>query len=114
MLIDDDPIIGATVEGVLGDEGYEVTVARNGIEALEMLRAGPTPSLIFLDLMMPKMDGRAFRTEQLKDPTLSRIPVIVFSASGKIESDARELGAAGHLRKPIQLKRLLEMIERFC
>ncbi len=60
--------------------------AVNGLEALKYLQANNKPDLILIDLMMPVMDGYAFRTEQLKSPVWSKIPTVVMSA----EANAKE------------------------
>ena len=54
-----------------------IAVARDGQEALDYLRKAPVPDLIILDLWMPVMDGWEFRAEQIKDPRLKGVPVIV-------------------------------------
>lgn len=64
--------------------------------------------------MMPVMDGYAFRDVQCKDERLGRIPVVVVSAHADVERAAREMNAAGYLRKPLQLQALLTTVERFC
>ncbi|MGH7934514.1 MAG: response regulator [Candidatus Binataceae bacterium] len=70
------------------------------------------PSLILLDLMMPKMDGRQFREEQKKDPDLARIPIIAISGVKASSRDMTELNAAGYVRKPLSITKLLEVIEQ--
>src|SRR5262245_34540626 len=82
LVVDDDEMIQESIREVLHDEGYDVALAQNGVEALAKLRAGPRPSVILLDLMMPVMDGWQFRSEQKKDGTLAAIPVIVITAAG--------------------------------
>lgn len=60
------------------------------------------------------MDGHAFRAEQLKDPALSPIPVIVVSAFRVNAERMAELAAAGHLNKPVSLDELITLVDRFC
>ncbi|MDQ3366460.1 MAG: hypothetical protein M3680_13625 [Myxococcota bacterium] len=72
------------------------------------------PRVIILELMMPVMDGRELRRCQLADPRLSRIPVVVISASRDVVEVARELGTAGHLKKPLHLEELLALLARHC
>jgi CheY-like chemotaxis protein len=60
--------------------------------------------------MMPVMDGRAFRAEQQKDPLLSSIPVIVFSAHGHLEATPAALRADGHLKKPLRSDAILASV----
>jgi len=116
LIVEDDPAIQATLADVLEDEGYSVSVARNGREALDALRARPTspPCLILLDLMMPNMNGAEFRSEQVKDETLSAIPVILLTADRQSDRAREELNVAAALRKPPDLDALLSLIRRYC
>jgi CheY-like chemotaxis protein len=109
FVVDDDQDIRDTLTELLQEEGYSVVRASHGGEALRMLREGPRPSLILLDLMMPVMDGWQFRAEQRKDPALASIPVVVISATGKDEK-VSTLGAVQFLKKPIRLEQLLEAV----
>jgi CheY-like chemotaxis protein len=111
LLVEDDVDVREAVTDTLEDAGYRVIAARHGQEALEVLRnGGPRPCLILLDLMMPVMDGWQFRDLQSKDPELADIPVVALSAHGGLHA----LGAADHLRKPVQLRALMDVVERFC
>lgn len=115
LIVDDDKDIREIVIESLNDEGYGAFGAENGHEALVLLRDGsPLPCVIFLDMMMPVMDGATFRAEQLGDPRLREIPVVIMSASAHIEVAARQLGATGFLRKPLQLYDLFAIAARFC
>lgn len=115
LVVDDDPDIRETVIEVLEENGHRARGASNGVEALERLRSDKElPCVILLDLMMPMMDGEEFRAEQLKDPALSPIPVIVISAFRDAAEKATELAAAGHLSKPVRLDELISLIDRFC
>jgi CheY-like chemotaxis protein len=106
MLVEDDEIVRRAIQMVLEWEGYQVQCAVNGQEALDALRAGSRPSLILLDLMMPVLDGEQFRCEQLRDPDLASIPVIVVSAA----SFANAVNAARHIHKPFEVQELLSAI----
>lgn len=115
LVVDDDAALRNTLVEVLEEEGYRATAACNGMEALEVLRTLPAPpTLILLDMMMPVMDGWAFRAEQKKDPLLSEIPVVIFSAQGRVKEMASQVSASAYLKKPLLLKELLEMVEKFC
>ncbi|HKQ71254.1 MAG TPA: response regulator [Polyangiaceae bacterium] len=107
LLVDDDRDVSEALSTVLIDEGYDVATAYNGHEALAYLKSHtPLPRLILLDVMMPVMDGYEFRIEQRRDPALADIPVLVLTA-GSMGERIAELGVAAHLRKPIDLERLL-------
>jgi DNA-binding response OmpR family regulator len=113
LVVEDDPEIRDSLVEALADSGYETFGAINGQDALRKLKEmDPLPALIVLDLMMPVMDGRSFREEQLKEPRLARIPVIVISAYRDVADNIRELNAAGYLKKPLRVSQLLDQIER--
>jgi CheY-like chemotaxis protein len=115
LVVEDDTDILHAVVQVLEDEGYAVRAAENGRVALAALREPgvPPPCVILLDLMMPVMDGWAFRAEQLRDPALAAIPVIVLTADGNAAEKATLLNGAGALRKPVELLTLLEAIQPY-
>ena len=115
LVVDDDPEIRETMVEVLNDEGYEAVGACDGVQALEQLRAPADRwCLVLLDLMMPNMDGRTFRAEQLRDPALASIPVVIVSAMTDVAAAAEELRVSGHMTKPIPLRALLQMVRQFC
>ncbi len=109
LLIEDDPSIRTTLAEMLGDEGYVVTTATQGREALEMLRASAAPDAIVLDLMMPVMDGWEFRIEQRADPLLAGIPLLAMSAD--LSPKARAIAADAYVRKPIDFPELVRLIQ---
>jgi two-component system response regulator MprA len=90
-----------------------VQTASNGAEALRLLRSGARPRLVVLDLMMPVMNGWEFRAEQMGDPSLAQIPVVIMTGFGGAAEKATKLGAAGSLRKPIDVDTLFAMVRRF-
>jgi CheY-like chemotaxis protein len=109
LVVDDDPDIRAALEDALSVSGYLVAAARNGSEALQALRSMRC-DLVLLDLMMPVMTGWEFRDEQLRDPVLAGIPVIVISAA----RSPAPIDAAAYLPKPFDLDRLLELVDRLA
>lgn len=112
LVVDDDDDVRAALAEVLAEEGYRVTGATNGREALDCMRKGPRPDVILLDMMMPVMDGWQFRAEQQRDPRLAAIPVVVLSASPQYATET--LDCACSLRKPVELDLLLETVARLC
>jgi len=115
LVVDDDAALRNTLVEALEGEGYRTTSASNGLEALERLRGEKTPpAVILLDMMMPVMDGWAFRDEQQRDPQLAEIPVVVFSAQGNVKEMASEVSASAYLKKPVTLKELLAILGKFC
>lgn len=115
LVVDDDVDVRESLTEWLTSNGYETTAASNGREALKMLRAGtPAPSAILLDMMMPVMDGLSFRWEQLADPALATIPVIILSAQGHSPQIAIELNTAGCIKKPCPPDAIIEALARVC
>jgi CheY-like chemotaxis protein len=112
LVIEDDPLTREALGALLVGEGYTTRTAIEGGEALEVLRQGPPPDLILLDLLMPGMDGWHFRREQQHDPALAAIPVVVCSGTGDADLHAAALGAIGFVDKPIDPDQLLDMIRR--
>jgi DNA-binding response OmpR family regulator len=100
LIIEDEEIIMNLLQKKLTEEGYEVSIARNGQAGLETMRE-KKPDLVLLDIIMPKMGGFEVMTEMQKDGELKNIPVIVVSNSGQpVEIDkAQELGAKDWLVK---------------
>ncbi len=92
------------------DGTNQCLVANNGEDALLQLRNKniPIPDLIFLDLNMPRMNGRACLSELKIDEELKHIPVIIFSTSSHIKDveETKELGAYSFITKPYQFKKL--------
>lgn len=112
MVVDDDEDTRAELEVVLREEGYRVIVAHDGLDALERLRYGTRPDVILLDLLMPRMDGWAFRKAQLADPALSTIPVVLLSGARTTHWAVSELRAACAVPKPIRLEALFSAVAR--
>lgn len=113
LVVDDDYDIREMMETVLGFQGLRVATAANGADALGLLRRSSVrPHLIILDLMMPIMNGYEFRQEQLRDPDLADIPVVVVTGFGNAPTEARRLGAAEGLDKPLSLAALGGAIRR--
>ncbi len=114
LIVEDDFDIREALTQILEEEGYVVRGAANGREALDVANEGPAPKLILLDLMMPVMNGWQFRAEQLKDPKLASVPVLVISADPQVQPKAASLGVAGLLKKPIALDDLLQAVKTHC
>lgn len=110
LIVDDDEGVRQTVAELLSYEGYEVNTARDGAEGLRALSTGPLPNAIILDLMMPNVDGWAFREEQLAGGARA-VPTIIFSAA-RASLPPRRAGLEGYafLSKPFDIDRLLEVV----
>lgn len=113
LVVEDDAAVAEYIIFVLEDAGYEQAWVTNGQEALAYLRAHPAPSLILLDMMMPVMDGCAFRAEQQRDPALAGIPVVMLSASTDGNKQAHDLEVDGYLPKPMLPDEILAAVTRY-
>jgi CheY-like chemotaxis protein len=114
LVVDDDSDIRDALCIVLEHNGYRALPASNGEEALARLRADAPIDLILLDMMMPVMDGWGFRRSQPDGPAFVQIPVVVLTGDGRASSKAAAIGAAGYLKKPLDLGDLLEVVGRHC
>jgi two-component system chemotaxis response regulator CheY len=113
LVVDDDADLREALEEVLRDAGHEVLGASNGKHALEVLGTMPVlPGLVLLDMMMPVLDGGGFARAMRQVPQWRDIPVLVFSASANARQVAEEIGACGHLRKPVDVDTLVEAVRR--
>jgi CheY-like chemotaxis protein len=79
LIVDDEPDVVSYLEMILQDNGYETLAARNGNEAMELLREHK-PDLVTLDISMPEASGTRFYVELKKDPELSSTPVFIVTA----------------------------------
>ena len=109
LIVDDDPDLLDVTSFVIENEGMAVETARNGEEALALLGTGRLPALVLLDLMMPVMNGWEFLTAVANDPGLQELPVVVLTAAER----AQIPGALEVLSKPMDLKELLRVVERY-
>ena len=111
LIVEDDEGVQLSLATLLREEGYEVETANDGTQALSRLTVGPPPSLILLDLSLPRMDGVEFRSRQLADSRIANVPVIVVSARPDAKRTAQQLGAADVLPKPMSFEALLVAVQ---
>jgi CheY-like chemotaxis protein len=115
LVIDDDPEIGALLGDILEGAGYRVGIAADEGEAVAAIMApdGCHPSLIVLDLGLPRYGGIEFLTILRKTGATSRIPVVVLTGRPDLEDDirARGLQISEFLAKPISARKLVEVVE---
>jgi CheY-like chemotaxis protein len=114
LLIEDDASSSEAMRDLLEMSGHTVDCASNGREALDRLRQVDSYCVILLDVMMPVMNGYEFRDEQLKDPRIASIPVIVLTADGRAREKARRLRTSRFFQKPFSPPDLLRAIEQQC
>lgn len=113
LVVDDDPVIRDMMVDMLDLEGYAVEVARNGRDALAHLRndADHASYLIFLDLMMPVMDGRAFCQALVNDPDQQQRHVIVLMSAIDNLPEAAALGIDAAMPKPFVVEDVLRIMQ---
>src|SRR5262245_31826910 len=110
LLVDDDASSVEALSELLRLAGHEVVCADNGRAALDRLHEKDRYCVILLDLMMPVMNGYEFREEQLKDPSIAKIPVIIVTADGRAREKAAQLGSDRYFQKPLALRELLQTL----
>lgn len=93
-------------------ENYSVHEASNGHEAFEKMENTLCPDLILLDLSMPQMDGAEFIERLREHPTCSKTKVVIVSGWDNLSARAKDLGAAGSIRKPVDLLDLYKEVGR--
>jgi two-component system chemotaxis response regulator CheY len=111
LIVEDDAVVRAVLVESLRFEGYEVRAAADGAAALAVLGQW-IPNLILLDLMMPGMDGWAFRDQQRALASVREVPVVVVSASRELSRAAEALHPAAVVPKPFDLDALLATVEQ--
>ena len=109
LVVEDDPSILDMVMQILHSEGYPVVGAKNGIEGLAHVDSR-APSLILLDMRMPRMDGWEFAAALRARGVAS--PVVVMTAADNAKRWADEVGADGYVVKPFEFLDLLASVER--
>jgi CheY-like chemotaxis protein len=108
LIVEDEATTRDILVELLHKDGREIVTAGDGYEALERLTELPRPRLIVLDLMMPRMNGFEFLRRQSTDSSIANIPTIVLSGS------TRPAGARHQLSKPVDVDRLLALVNQYC
>jgi two-component system, chemotaxis family, chemotaxis protein CheY len=113
LVVDDDSSVRESIAEMLEAKGYAVLQAENGQKALDVLKSTQHfPCLVILDLAMPIMDGRGFLKQRAEDSILRDIPVVI--VSGNAQSDEPLEGICAYLRKPVNVDRLIDLIDHHC
>ena len=111
LVVDDEDGFRDGIADLLGMEGYEVSVARNAVEAVPLVPEF-RPELILLDLRMPLLDGESFMRGMSGLSTANAVPIVLMSGKDDLQATAQRCRAAGYLHKPFEAPRLLALIER--
>ena len=111
LIIDDEPLLRETIAEALLNEGYDIKIAVDGQDALNILAKDPSFDLLLLDQMMPRLSGDAFRRIQIEDPAIKDIPVL-FMTAGRVDPELfYAVRPACFMPKPLELMEFLDKIE---
>jgi len=112
LIADDNENIREALTYLLEDEGYTLSLAKDGAETLSKVRE-VSPDILFLDIMMPEINGYDVCRTIKNDPDLKKTYVIMLTAKGQVEEQERgkEVGADGYVVKPFSLMEILAKIK---
>jgi chemosensory pili system protein ChpA (sensor histidine kinase/response regulator) len=115
LIVDDSPSVRRIMSNLLTKSGLQCFVAKDGLEALEMLQILPDlPSIVLTDVEMPRMDGYELLASLNREEKLKHIPVVMITsrAGDKHRQKAYDLGVSDYLTKPYEDSMLLEKIKQ--
>jgi twitching motility two-component system response regulator PilH len=115
LIVDDAKTDLELIAQIVNATGHRAVLATNGSEAIELARLHK-PALIFLDVVMPVMDGYATCRNLSKDPSTASIPVVLVTSKSQ-DSDVfwgKKQGAAGHISKPWNQQVIEDTIRKYC
>lgn len=112
LVVDDEEMTRRILATLLKLDGHECVEAEDGLEALEKTVA-LNPDAIILDVMMPVMDGITVCKKLRADPATAHVPIVMLSGRAQInaEGEGLEAGANAYMRKPIEPKKMLEILK---
>jgi CheY-like chemotaxis protein len=114
LIADDDRDVRDMLELCVASEGFDTATAGDGEQALARLHDGPKPSVILLDLRMPRMNGFEFLRALRRDPSLAGIPVVAITGDTAAVPGALAAGAAACLVKPFDADEIIGTVRRFA
>ncbi|AUM00341.1 MAG TPA: response regulator [Pseudothauera hydrothermalis] len=111
LIVDDEQNIVISLEFLMKREGYDVSIANDGEEAVTRIRS-EQPDLVLLDVMMPKKSGFEVCQEIKSDPALKMVRILMLTAKGRDTEVAKGLamGADAYMTKPFSTKELVEKV----
>lgn len=111
--IDDDPVVRTLIRKTFSSLGFEVITVADGLEGLQEIENNQ-PDIIFLDVMMPIIDGIEVLKRIKATPKIARIPVIMFTAiaEGKMIIESSKIGAEDYIIKPFQSSVLIQKVQK--
>ena len=112
LVVDDSSVIRKVARRILEGMHFEISEAEDGEQALDMCR-GSLPDVVFLDLNMPRMDGRELLAEMKKDPELQTIPVVIFTTSDSDQDvvSMYNLHASCYVTKPLDFEQFTKIVK---
>jgi two-component system chemotaxis response regulator CheY len=114
LVIEDSDSVRAVLRQMLEEDSVSVVEAKDGVEGLERLRSDSAIGLVFLDMNMPGMDGLEVLRLIRAEPALVALPVVVLTGgSGAAVVEAKDLGAAGWLQKPVRCEAIVKVARSF-
>lgn len=114
LVVEDDRAFRSALRDVLEEHGFDVITAENGEQGLLLLRNHRHVDVVVLDVTMPVMNGATFRGEQLADPALALVPLIVMTGREDCAILEQTMAPSACLRKPFSPDTLLQAIVRSC
>jgi two-component system, sensor histidine kinase and response regulator len=109
LIVDDEADIRDSLQEFFQEEGYLVSTAANGADALDRLGEEDLPCVVILDILMPILDGNEVYQRMQRDPRLARVPVIVSTSD-----PSRAPSGVMIMKKPTNLSRLLQAVQQHC
>jgi CheY-like chemotaxis protein len=110
LVVDDETGIVELIDAILTDEGYRVLTAVNGRQGLAVM-AKDHPDLVFLDYMMPVMDGADVLRAMARDPSIDGVPVVLMSSMPEAVVAERCSGYAVFMRKPFKIAQVMTLAQ---
>ena len=116
FIVEDDQEIRQSLQEFFEGDGYPVLLANHGQAALDLLKlsATPAPGLIFVDLMMPVMDGVTFLSELQRNHAAIYADTPIFIMSARADTQQLTIKTTGLLKKPFDLDELSRVAARYC
>jgi DNA-binding response OmpR family regulator len=111
LIVDDDDATRSAERAVLTEDGFRVTEARDGEEAMRAIQNDP-PALVVLDIQMPGVDGPSFARDLRM--TLKRVPLVILTGVEDPKHEADRCNAEAFLSKPFDAPELLRVVRRFA
>ena len=114
LIVDDADATRTGLAQLLQLLGYQTEEAANGEEGLRRLRENRRIAVVVLDLLMPEGNGFWFREQQLSDPAIADVPIIVFTGADTSDVLTQALKVTEVLQKPVSADVLCAAVSRYC